>query len=83
MSLWDHAEDAVKETMIAPSTTSFPSVWSGGDYRFRKSGCDYDLYGPVDLQNGFGAMLRAQWHVHASHKSKDEYQVEVDYVVAK
>jgi hypothetical protein len=75
----------VKAELRSPSTARFPEKWEGGGIRFSaQPGCVYDLYGKVDSQNGFGAMLRASWQVHATPRAgSDKFNVEIKSVVTQ
>lgn len=73
-ALVDACQDAVRGKLVAPSTARFP----GGD-RIEQEGSTWRVFGRVDAQNRFGAMLREDYRCVAVREGDgwDVYFVEV------
>lgn len=52
-------QDDVREQLRAPSTADFPGRYEPGTRHL--GDCIYQVFGKVDAQNGFGAMLRTSF----------------------
>jgi len=63
------AEQVVKDRLKAPSTAKFVQ----SDAALNKKG-SWDVYGEVDSQNSYGAMLRSRY-LCSMHKEKDKWQI--------
>jgi len=72
--LVDQCREAVRPKLKAPSTAQFP----GGE-KVESSGTTYRVFGQVDAQNSFGAMLRTDYRCVATLDGAewDVYSVEV------
>ncbi len=55
---WIEAKRTVKQDLVAPRTAKFP--W-GAD-RIVQQGGVWQVWGHVDSQNSFGAMIRSDWY---------------------
>jgi hypothetical protein len=61
------AEHFIQKKLVAPSTAKFSSSWdedSGAAGAVQIDNGVWQVWGYVDSQNSFGAMLRAKWEVH-------------------
>jgi len=66
------AQSAVKSRLKAPATARFPDcVWDADEYEIRvaKDGKKYWVFGHVDSQNGFGALIRSKFGVLFERKT--------------
>ena len=64
LCIW--SQDAVKAQLRAPATAQFPGCVMGlNEYKIRGTPDQkkYWVFGHVDSQNGFGALLRSNWVV--------------------
>ncbi len=62
-------QDAVKTRLKAPSTADFPLATARVSHLGE---CKFLVMGPVDAQNGFGAMLRNTYMATIQYDPKDE-----------
>lgn len=60
-SAYTMAKVFVERRLRAPSTAEFPWMTSDGVRVIHRSGCEFTVYGYVDAQNGFGAMIRTRF----------------------
>ncbi len=68
------AVDAVTSELKAPSTANFPSCgWSLDQYEIREDATKKTVwvFGHVDAQNSFGAMLRSKFGVQLARSGGD------------
>ena len=74
-TLVSDCRDAARAKLKTPSTAQFP----GGE-RVTQTGNTIEIVGPVDAQNGFGAMLRGQYRCVATRQGDawSVYSVELD-----
>lgn len=66
------AENAVKEKLKAPSTAQFCTTTEA---TIGRNGNTWTVKGWVDAQNGYGAMVRANFVVTFTFASKNTYSV--------
>jgi hypothetical protein len=70
---WEQAKNAVKARLKAPSTAIFPSF---RDIQVEKIGTvTYEIYGYVDAQNAFGAMIRTNFFVSVSQVQNNKWKI--------
>ncbi|MCH7598055.1 hypothetical protein IID27_03410 [Patescibacteria group bacterium] len=62
------AKGYVENVLKAPSTADFPTL---GTVNKREGEDRYIVYGYVDSQNSFGAMIRSDWEVHLKYLGGD------------
>lgn len=66
------AEERLEKVLLAPSTAEYPllavEVFKTGDRTWR-------VRGPVDSQNGFGAMIRNRWEVDLQETGPNDFYV--------
>lgn len=59
----------VKRALKSPSTAEFPR----GEYKTQYMGeCRHKIWGKVDAQNGFGAMIRSSYYVELKYNKDDK-----------
>lgn len=64
-ALWALAQEAVKNSLKAPSTAQFPASYDSSGVSFGREGDLYTVSAWVDAENGFGATLRTDFKVYA------------------
>lgn len=76
----DRCQAAITAKLKSPSTAKYgePTVTSSdGDF-----GSYYQVFGTVDAQNGFGAMIRGAYHCKATHEKDGRWLVTESSVTA-
>ena len=66
--------DFVKDKLKSPATAKFPSLaWDNQVRAIRVSGQKYMIYGYVDAQNSFGALIRTKYTGVVEQTAKDKW----------
>jgi hypothetical protein len=68
-----YAKELVKQSLKAPRTAKFPSIFNGGTKVSYRGDCKYAIRSYVDAENSFGAMLRTHWYVELKHLPGDRW----------
>lgn len=64
------AQGIVEKNLRAPATAEFVSRGSDGTlYARHLGGCRFDIFGKVDAQNGFGALIRSRYTLEIEYRA--------------
>jgi hypothetical protein len=67
----DMAQDFVRDRLKAPSTAQFASC-GGSDTTITHNSDDWAVTSWVDAQNGFGALIRSDYHVYMTYNPNSD-----------
>lgn len=65
-------QDAVRSSLRAPSSASFPWMSDIKVASISLARCEFGIVGYVDSQNGFGAMLRTYYQAEVRHSPEND-----------
>lgn len=72
---WNAGKGFVLKSLKAPSTAKFPGAYES-NVGWQSAGADrWQVWGYVDSQNGFGAMIRNEWKAVVEKRGSDWYRL--------
>ncbi len=71
-SAYAFMQDAVRRSLKAPSSASFPWMSDIKVVSISLARCEFGIVGYVDSQNGFGAMLRTYYQGEVRHSPEND-----------